>query len=74
MTDEDELWTTSEVTEWLGTTSGRSTTHMLHHWGVRPVARQPGKGGQNLYKAADVRAAKAARPGRGTRTDLTPRY
>jgi hypothetical protein len=36
--------------------------------GVAPVSREPGRGGQNLYDAAEIRAAKARMPGRGKRS------
>ena len=71
MTDENELWTTSQVAEYIGAASVRSATGTLHRWGVHPVSREPGRSGQNLYRAAQVKAAKAARPGRGARIDLT---
>lgn len=69
---ERELWTIDEVAAFLGysgdaaTGSARKTMSLL---GVTAVARQPGRGGKSLYDADRVRAAQAARPGRGARTD-----
>lgn len=45
----------------------RSASRALHRMGLRPVAGEPGRSGQNLYDADEVRAAIAARPGRGAR-------
>lgn len=65
-----EQWTTTEVAEYLGATSVRSVSKTLHRMGIRPIGRQPGRSGENLYDADEVRAQKAAMPGRGARTDL----
>lgn len=68
-----ELWPISRVAEHLGY-SGPSATgsarKTLYRWGLSAVSRAPGRGGESLYDADQVRAAHAARPGRGTRTDL----
>jgi len=37
---------------------------LLHRAGIRPVGREPGRAGQNLFDAAQVQAALQARPGR----------
>jgi hypothetical protein len=64
----EELWTVSVVAEYLGFTGGSATgsaRRQLSRWGIAAVAREPGRGGQSLYRAAQVRAAHQARPGRG---------
>ena len=68
--DTDDLWTTTQAAEHIGAASTASARRTLGRWGVHPVARQPGTGGESLYRADDVRRARAGRPGRGTRTDL----
>ena len=64
---EPELWTTAEAAEYLGASSAGSGRKTLSRLGVVPLSREPGRGGQNLYQAAEVRAAKARMPGRGKR-------
>jgi hypothetical protein len=63
-----ELWTTAEAAEYLGASSAGSGRKTLSRLGVEPVSREPGRGGQNLYDASKVRAAKARMPGRGKRS------
>jgi len=71
---EPELWTTVEAAEYLGASSAGSGRKTLSRLGLAPVSREPGRGGQNLYDAAEVRAAKARMPGRGKRpSDAEPR-
>jgi hypothetical protein len=60
-----ELWTTAEAAAYLGATSTGSGRKTLFRLGVFPVSREPGRGGQNLYDAGQVRAARAGMPGRG---------
>lgn len=71
---ERELWSIDRVADFLGY-SGPSATgsarRTLSRLGVVAVAREPGRGGKSLYDAGQVRAAQAARPGRGARTDRT---
>lgn len=67
---EPELWTIQGVAEYLEASSTGSARKTLSRWGVKPVSREAGQWGQSLYDADRVRAAKAARPGRGARTDL----
>ncbi|MFD1832393.1 hypothetical protein ACFSJS_22495 [Streptomyces desertarenae] len=65
-----EWWTAAQVADHLGIQPG-SVRRQMSRWGItreyvpssngRPEAR---------YDAAEVRAAHAARPGRGARTDL----
>jgi hypothetical protein len=64
-----EVWTIAEVAENIGASSTGSARKTLSRWGVQSAGRQPGRGGESLYRAAEVRAAKASRPGRGARTD-----
>jgi hypothetical protein len=62
-------WTIAQVADHLGITV-KAADKQLRRWGIGAVARQPGRGGMNLYDADAVRAAHAGRPGRGARTDL----
>jgi hypothetical protein len=64
-----DLWTTDDVAAHLGIAS-TGVRKELHRLGIRPVARQPGRSGQNLYDPDEVKQAASARPGKGTRTDL----
>lgn len=68
---ERELWDRHEVAAYLGIKVGSANAWLTRH-DVRPVDRRPvGRGAlANLYDAADVRAAKAAAPGSGYRSDL----
>ena len=63
-----ELWTTAEAAGYLGATSAGSGRKTLSRLGVAPVSREPGRGGQNLFDAAKVRAARSRMPGRGKRS------
>ena len=56
--------TVDEVAEELGITP-KSADNQLRKWGIEPAAREPGRGGRNLYPAKEVQARIAARPGRG---------
>jgi hypothetical protein len=69
-----EQWTTTEVAEFLGAASVRSASRTLNRARIGPVAREPGRSGQNLYDADEIRSqlAPEARPGQGRRTDLKP--
>lgn len=62
--------TSTQAAEVLGVANGDVARYTLARWGVKPVARQIGRGGENLYLLTEVRRALAARPGRGARTDL----
>lgn len=64
-----EQWTIDQVAEFLGAASTGSARKTLSQWGVQAIGRQPGRAGQSLYDAQQVRTAKAKRPGRGYRTD-----
>ncbi|MEU8718447.1 hypothetical protein [Streptomyces sp. NPDC048663] len=67
-TSAEELWTVSVVAAYLGFT-GKSATgsarKQLSRWGIAATSREPGRNGESLYLAAQVRAAHEARPGRG---------
>jgi hypothetical protein len=70
-----ELWTTTQAAEHCGV---RPSTFRAYRTkpqlGVpAPVSSQPGRGGQDLFDADEVRAWHTARPGRGARTDLQDR-
>ncbi|MFC8723787.1 hypothetical protein [Streptomyces bacillaris] len=64
------LWTTSQVAEYLGYT-GKSATgsarRQLSRWGVTPVRREPGRGGESLYEAEKVKKLHEGRLGSGRR-------
>lgn len=75
-TPSEELWTVSVVAAYLGFTGETATgsaRKQLSRWGIAAVGREPGRSGQSLYLAAQVRAAHEARPGSGrhgaTRTE-----
>lgn len=63
----NELWTAAEVAEYLGAASPDSARRTLSRWGVKAAEYRPGPSGrpQAHYRADEVRAAHAARPGRG---------
>lgn len=64
-----ELWTTDQAATHLGVAI--SSVHKeLQRLGLRPVSREPGRDGKNLFDADQVRTAAAGRPGQGRRTDL----
>lgn len=65
-----DRWSIATVAEHIGASTTGSARKTLSRWGVKPVAREAGQAGQSLYDPEQVRAAAAARPGRGARTDL----
>ncbi|MER7688808.1 hypothetical protein [Streptomyces sp. NPDC097610] len=67
---EPDRWTIAAVAEHIGATTAGSARKTLSRWGVKAVGREAGRSGESLYDPKQVRAARAARPGRGTRTDL----
>lgn len=69
---EPELWSIGQVARHLGATSTGSARRTLSRWGVEAADYQRGANNriQARYDADQVRAAAAARPGRGARTDL----
>ncbi|OPC84259.1 hypothetical protein B4N89_27985 [Embleya scabrispora] len=70
MSEPTETWTLAQAAAHIRAGNPDSARVTLRRWGVKPVGRQPGRGGQNLYNAQAVRDAKANRPGQGARTDL----
>lgn len=56
-----ELWTIDEAAAHLGIQSNSADTE-LRRQKVSAVARQPGRGGKNLYAAAAVRALRRTSP------------
>ena len=64
-----ELWNLDTVAAHLGV-KPKSADAQLRRWGIVAVGREAGREGQNLYDAAQVRAAHESRPGQGARTDL----
>lgn len=64
-----EQWTVADVAAHLGI-GEKSADKQLRRWQIAAVAREPGRGGRNLYDAAVVRQAADKRPGQGARTDL----
>jgi hypothetical protein len=62
--------TTSEAARMLGLANAHGARRALHRLDVHPVARQPGRSGESLYDADEIRTAMAKRLGRGARTDL----
>lgn len=69
---EPELWNIDEAAAFLGAASGKSATRTISRWGIKAAAYGRSDNGRpmSLYPADEIRAAKASRPGRGTRTDL----
>ena len=65
------LWTIAEVAAHLGIQPG-SARGTLSRWGVQAVERRIDDHGRvhSLYDPDEVKAARAARPGQGARTDL----
>lgn len=64
------LWAIDQVAAFLGVKPG-SARGTLSRWGVKAVEHRQIPGGrvQAYYDSDEVRAAHAARPGRGARTD-----
>ncbi|MDT0477421.1 hypothetical protein RM863_35395 [Streptomyces sp. DSM 41014] len=63
-----ERWPVSRVAEALGYNGASATgsaRKQLSRWGLYPVGRETGRGGENLYAADQVQAAMAVRPGSG---------
>jgi len=58
-----EQLTTTQAAELAGVKPS-GVHRLLARAEIRPVGREPGRAGQNLYDAAQVRAAVQARPGR----------
>jgi hypothetical protein len=60
-----------DVARRLDLATSDAAGNTLRRWGLRPVGREAGRDGENLWDSAAVAAALAARPGRGRRSDLT---
>lgn len=65
-----ERWTTKQVAAYLGIEPDTYPRYREEQGAPGPVGREPGRSGQNVYDADEVRAWHANRPGRGARTDL----
>jgi hypothetical protein len=68
--DDDETWTLQESADHMGAANTNTAMRALKRLGVEAVGRAPGRGGQSLYRPAQVMHAHATRPGQGARTDL----
>lgn len=66
----EELWTTAQAAEHCGVSPNTYRYYQKRLGAPAPVLREPGRGGQNLYRAQEVRAWHAGRRGQGARTDL----
>ncbi|MGH7743320.1 MAG: hypothetical protein ACREQ5_00660 [Candidatus Dormibacteria bacterium] len=58
-------WTLSQAAQFLGSPTTDAAYRMLHRYKIKPVARETGRGGQNLYDANQVQQVAQQRPGRG---------
>ena len=73
-----ELWSASKVAFKLGYDGPNreaSVRKTLSRWGVKAARYQPHHSSgrpQAMYRAQEVRDARAARPGQGARTDKKP--
>ncbi|TRV72586.1 hypothetical protein FKN01_29820 [Streptomyces sp. 130] len=71
MPNTSELWTRDEVADYLGIAPG-SVRRQMSRWGIErtDTIRHPHSGrALARYSAAAVKAARAAAPGQGARTD-----
>jgi hypothetical protein len=57
-----EMWTTTQAAAYLGASSAGSARKILSRLGIRAIGRQPGRDGENLYDAAQIRKARSPRP------------
>lgn len=62
-----EYVNTNQAANRMNITPGRFRS-LAARAGIAPVAREPGRRGQNLYELADL--DRIPRPGQGARTDL----
>ncbi|GGM89869.1 hypothetical protein ACFFX1_21415 [Dactylosporangium sucinum] len=67
MAIDDETVTLTEAAAILNIDNPRSARRALDRAQVKAVSRAPGRGGENVYRRADVESVK--RRGRGFRTD-----
>ncbi len=56
-----DLLNTEQLRQELGAKTIRSAMRIILRLGLKPVAREPGRSGMNLYDAAEARAAIANR-------------
>jgi hypothetical protein len=66
------LWTTTESATWWGVKPGTFRDYVSKGYAPSPVDVRDPVTGSKMYDAAAVRAAFAARPGQGARTDVRP--
>ncbi len=64
------LWTTRQCAEYCGVSASTYRDYVKRLGAPGPVAREPGRQGQNLHDAEAVRQWHANRAGQGRRTDL----
>lgn len=64
-----QLWTVDDVAAFAGIGTASADTELRRH-GVKPIAREPGRGGKNLYSADVVKAALVGRT-RGVRNQVS---
>jgi hypothetical protein len=65
-----ERWPISRVADELGYTGPSATgsaRKTMSRWGLYPVGRAAGRGGETVYAADQIQAAQSARPGKGRR-------
>jgi hypothetical protein len=65
-----EQWPTSKAAAECGMSPAAFRRERTRSGAPAPVGREPGRSGEDLYDADEVRAWKASRPGRWPRTDL----
>lgn len=69
-----ELWNTEQIRQELGAKTIRSAMRIILRLGLKPVAREPGRSGMNLYVAAEaaqkIAEHKARRGSRATTEEL----
>jgi hypothetical protein len=71
--DDSETWTLTEAAAHMGAANTNTAQRALKRLGVEAVGRGPGRGGESLFRPAEVMHAHATRPGQGARTDLQDR-
>jgi hypothetical protein len=65
-----ETWTTTEAAAHCNNVTAARLRSLAAAAGIAPVARQPGRKGENLWDAEAVREMQRERAGQGARTDL----
>jgi hypothetical protein len=76
VTDDErtDMWTTTQAAEYCGVTAKTYRGYVSNFGAPGAVAREPGRGGENLHFAFDVREWHAKRAGQGKRNDLVARW